>query len=390
LSTSDDGRGPAEQEKVQSIGIQRYHYRYMDVVALGARLVLSLVFVVAAAGKLANLNRTRRTLVDFRVPRRLVRPVAWLLPLGELSVAAALLVGLAARWGAIAAATLLLLFIAGIVAAMSRGEAPDCNCFGQIGSAPAGWKTLVRNTALGAIALLVIVRGPGTDPGPWLTRSIHGEILIVVLGISTVALAAAVVGLWRERRTLLIDLANANRTLASFGPGLPVGAVAPAFALPTASGETMSLDSLRERGRPVALVFASPSCRSCRYMLSDIARWQRTLSDSLTICVIANASAEGARAMADEFDLSDVMYQGDQNAVFRAYRATATPSVVIVSPEGRIATRIRSSQGVVENTIRSAIHTVASSAATNGHSASGGDELDSARLVVGQWAGGRA
>jgi uncharacterized membrane protein YphA (DoxX/SURF4 family)/peroxiredoxin len=360
----------------------------MDVLALGVRLVLSLVFVVAAAGKLVNLNRTRRTLIDFRVPRRLVRPAAWLLPLAELSVAFALLVGPAARFGAIAAAGLLLLFMAGIVAAMSRGEAPDCNCFGQIGSAPAGRKTLVRNTALVAIALLVIVHGPGTDPGSWLTTPTRGEILLIVLGISTVALAAAVVGLWHERRTLLVDLASANRTLASYGAGLPVGAVAPSFTLPTTSGESLSLDSLRERGRPVALVFASPTCRSCTYMLSDIARWQRTLPERLTIAVVANASGEGARAMADEFGLSDVMYQGDQNEVFRAYRGSATPSVVIVSPEGQIATRIRSSQGVVENTIRTAVQTAAPSDATNGHSANGGHELDSARIAVGHWSGG--
>lgn len=377
------------RESCSRIRVQRYHYRYMDVVALGVRLILALVFVVAAAGKLVDLNRTRRTLIDFRVPRRLIRPAAWLLPLTELSVAVALLVQPAAGWAAIGGTFLLVLFMGGIVAAMARGEAPDCNCFGQIGSAPAGRETLLRNTALVALALVVILHGPGTDPGSWLTSATQGQVFIIVLGVATVALTAAVAALWRERRTLLGLLANANRTLAAYGPGLPVGAVAPNFALPTTNGGTLSLDGLRERGRPVALVFASPSCRSCRYMLSDISRWQRTLPEKLTIAVIANAFAEGARSMAEEFGLSDVMYQGDQDEVFRAYRATATPSVVIVSPEGRISTRIRSSQGVVENTIRTAVQTIESADRTNGHSVNGGSELDSTRLVVSQWSDGQ-
>ena len=359
----------------------------MDAVALGARVFLALVFAIAAAGKFVNLDRTRLTLRDFKVPPKLLPLAALLLPLAELSVAVVLLLGPVARVGASAAVVLLLVFMLGVGAAMSRGEAPACNCFGQIGSAPAGRGTLIRNAVLAAIAVLVVVHGPGNNPGSWLSARTHSEILAVVLGLSAVVLAAAMVDLWSERRTLRMDLARANLSLAAFPPGLPVGAAAPAFVLPTTTGESGSLDDLRERGRPVALVFASPSCRSCRYMLSDIARWQQTLPDRLTIAVVANASADEARAMAEEFGLSDVMYQGGQAEVFRAYRGSATPSVVIVTPDGRIATRIRSSQGVVENTIRSAVQTVVTSETANGDAANGAGDLDSSQLIVSRWSG---
>jgi hypothetical protein len=92
--------------------------------------------------------------------------------------------------------------------------------------------------------------------------------------------------------------------------------------------------------------------------------------------------------MAEEFGLVDVMYQGDQPLVFRAYRGSATPSVVIVGPDGRIATRIRSSQGVVENTIRTAVQNASAPRAENGHS-NGSSDLGSAHLVVSQWSGGQ-
>jgi len=355
----------------------------MDAVALGARLLLALVFSVAAAGKLANMTRTRKTLSDFRVPYRLVRPSAWLLPLVELSVAVALLVGPAARAGAIAATVLLILFMAGVAAAMSRGETPDCNCFGQIGSAPAGRGTLIRNTLLAAIALVVLAHGPGANPGSWVSERSHAEVLVMVLGLGTAALSVATAQLWGERRSLLADLARANRSLAAFPPGLPIGAPAPDFTLPTTAGSTTSLRELLERNRPVALVWVSPSCRPCRYMLPDIARWQRTLPDRLTIALIAHASAGEARHMVEEFGLRDVLYQPGEPGVFRAYRGSATPSVVLITPEGRIASRIRSSQGVVESMIRTALHG-AGEPDTAEHA---GDlhDLDPRSLVVSQW-----
>jgi peroxiredoxin len=278
--------------------------------------------------------------------------------------------------------------MAGVAAAMSRGEAPDCNCFGQIGSAPAGRGTLIRNTLLTAVAVFVVIQGPGTNPGSWLSTRRHSEVAVLVLGIPFVVLATGLANLWVERRKLTADLARSNATLAAFPPGLPVGAPAPGFALPTVTGTVMSLDDLRARGRPVALVFASPSCRSCQFMLADIARWQQGLSDRLTIAMIATASPDEARAMAKEFDLTNVLIQDDDAQVFHAYRAMGTPSVVIVSPDGVIATRLRASQGSVEATIRTALQTaVPTPESAIDHSTNGAGELDSPGLVVSQWSG---
>src|SRR5436190_15919143 len=106
----------------------------MASIALGARVLLALVFATAAAGKFADQSGTRRALADFRVSNRLLKPFGILLPLAELATAVALLFQPTARWGALSAVILLSLFIAGIARAMARGEAPDCHCFGQISS----------------------------------------------------------------------------------------------------------------------------------------------------------------------------------------------------------------------------------------------------------------
>src|SRR5437588_2733952 len=131
----------------------------MDVVLLFARLLLAVVFVVAGLAKLADRAGSQQALLGFSVPARLVAPLSVLLPLAELAVAVALIPTASAWWGALGALALLLLFVAAIGYSLAHGRTPDCHCFGQLHSAPAGWATLVRNLILAAIAGFVV--GPG-------------------------------------------------------------------------------------------------------------------------------------------------------------------------------------------------------------------------------------
>ncbi len=136
----------------------------MDLALLIARLLLAGVFAVAGIAKLLDREGSRKALVGFGVPGRIAPPLAILLPLAELAVALALLPLATAFWGAIGALVLLGLFVVGIAASMARGEAPDCHCFGQIHSEPAGWSTLIRNSILALSAAFVVFAG-GVEPG---------------------------------------------------------------------------------------------------------------------------------------------------------------------------------------------------------------------------------
>lgn len=326
----------------------------MGVVAFGGRALLFLVFVVAAVGKLADRAGARRALVDFRVPRPLVGATSWLLPAAELSVAVLLLVQSLGRAAAFAAAGLLALFMVGVAAAMARGEAPDCNCFGQIGSAPAGKGTLIRNGALTAVAIFVGIYGPGVDPGSWLSPHGNAEIAVLVLFVGLASLGAVVLSLVTERGELRRDLDDANAALALFPAGLPIGADAPGFELPTPDGSVVSLGELVDRGRPVAIVFVSPTCRPCHHMFPDISRWQQSLADRLTITLVVHGRPPQVADLSAKFNLSNTL--SDPKAdVFRAYRGQGTPSMVIVTPDGKVAIRIRSSHGAVEAAIRRAL-----------------------------------
>ena len=72
----------------------------MVAVLIISRLLLAIVFAVAGIAKLSDLGGTRKTLADFGVPEFLARGAALLLPLFELSCAAALIPSISAWWGA--------------------------------------------------------------------------------------------------------------------------------------------------------------------------------------------------------------------------------------------------------------------------------------------------
>ena len=329
----------------------------MSGIALVARLGLAVVFGVAAAGKLLDQAGARRALADFGVPERARAPGALLLPLAEIAVAVALVPRASARWGAVAALCLLVVFMAAIAWVMRRGETPDCGCFGTRASAPVGRGTLVRNALLAAPAVLVVAYGPGGGGGidGWVSARSTAELVAVGAGVCTVVLAVALARLWPENRRLRRDLERAHTALAPFQPGLPVGAPAPKFSVRAADGARTDLDALLGRGLPVALVFVTPGCSPCAAMFPDLTRWQQTLAERITIALLSTGTVGENRALAERYGLADVLVQ-DDGEVLETYRVPATPSVVIVAPDARIGSRTHSAQPLIEATIRDALH----------------------------------
>ena len=142
---------------------------------------------------------------------------------------------------------MLLLFIVGISYNLARGRPPECHCFGQLHSAPAGWPTLVRNALLAAIAGLIVWQGPEQPSAGivhWLSTvtasqvvSLAGGLLLLVLLIGEGWL---LLNLLRQNGRLLrriealeaqLGRADAGSLITQPPMGLPVGAPAPAFQL---------------------------------------------------------------------------------------------------------------------------------------------------------------
>jgi len=145
----------------------------MSLLLLLLRLFLAGIFAVAGAAKLADLAGSQKAMRDFGVPSKLADVFGMLLPLAELAVAVALVVPLTVWWGGVAALALLLIFVVGIGYNLAQGRTPDCHCFGQLHSAPAGWSTLIRNLVLAGLAGLVVGFGKSVT-GPGVMESFNG------------------------------------------------------------------------------------------------------------------------------------------------------------------------------------------------------------------------
>jgi thiol-disulfide isomerase/thioredoxin len=323
----------------------------VDALLLSVRCLLAVVFIVAAIGKLLDLEGSRRALVEFGMPSRAARVGGVLLPVAELAVAVAMLLVPTARWGAAGAFLLLLAFSAGIARAMSRGEAPDCHCFGQIHSEPAGSSALVRNAVLSAASAFVVLTGPGPSLDSAL-GTLHGaQIALVATSALAAVLAVAVAQLWADRRRLRAEL-NAAQA-AELPPGLPRGTSAPAFELAAVRGTAGSLAGLSEQAGPTVLVFLSTGCGPCQTLLPSLAHWQDALSGSVTVAAIFEGARDEVGRVSAEHELSPVLAQKEQET-FELYALRATPSAVLIGADGTIAGAPAEGVTAIEALVRTA------------------------------------
>ena len=123
--------------------------------ATAARVVVGGVFVVAGALKIPDPAAAVRAVRAYRLlPVVLVAPVAFGLPVIEIAVGLALLLGVFVRTAAIASAVLLIVFLVGVGSAWARGLQIDCGCFGNGGQVAAG-ETAYPAEVLRDLALLV-------------------------------------------------------------------------------------------------------------------------------------------------------------------------------------------------------------------------------------------
>jgi uncharacterized membrane protein YphA (DoxX/SURF4 family)/thiol-disulfide isomerase/thioredoxin len=344
---------------------------HVDTFVLALQVLLAVVFATAGVGKLLDRAGSRTALTAFGVPDAAVPVTSYVLPAAELATAIALVFHATARWGALAALVLLMGFTFGIARALSRGEAPDCHCFGQIHSAPAGRGTLARNAVLAVLAAVVVVHGPGTSLDAWVEARTAAELAAVAIGIVTAVLATVCVRLWLDKRELSRELDREREVTALFPPGLPLGAEAPPFTLEDTQGHAISLHALLEPGRPLALVFISPGCGPCEALLPDLARWQATLAERLTIGLVSTGDVLD-NYEAQRLGLTNVFLQ-DGDEIMKAYRVESTPSAVMVSSDGRVASSVTLGGAAIEPLIRVTLRhqpspAGAGPAATNGAS----------------------
>ena len=351
-----------------------------QTILLADKLLLATVFFVSGAGKLADRENQANFLLDFGVPRGLSGSAGILLVFLEFFAAVALLAGGLLGWyGAITAFLLLLVFIVAISAVLLRGGKADCRCFGQLHSAPVGWRTLVRNGLLAACAAWLIVGGrAGASPSvlQWILSlgSRDRRAAIVIVSAAALfffrSLARYQTGSSplesvpvrhadhpKEPATDDLGLGVAEQVPAESphpkGVGLPQGTPAPEFELPDVTGVRHSLRSILANGTPLVLLFTNPHCESCHALLHSIANRTQREKEQLPVVLISGGTAEENLAKLNGFGLTPILLE--QNfEISGAYDCTVVPSAVLIGASGLI----QSGLAVGKEAIQQLINTV--------------------------------
>lgn len=328
----------------------------MDTVLIGARLGLAAIFLVAAVAKLADMPGSRAALEGFKVPSSLVPVASLALPAVEIASAALLVIAPTAQVGAALAVLLLLVFVGGITAALRRGSAPDCHCFGQLHSKPAGTETIARNGVLAAVGFFVLVAGPGPGLSSWFSASSGEVVALAGTSLLAVVLAYACVSLWRENRRL-----TGRGAQPAYPVPLETGQVAPRFDAIDVAGVKVASGDLLDGAQRSVLVFTSANCGPCVGLLPELARWRQMLVGRLTIYVLASGDEGENRRLSEEHGMP-VLLDRDGIAA-SAFGIQGTPSAFAIDETGRVVAPVAIGAPSIEGLIRVALKRPA---ATNG------------------------
>ena len=135
----------------------------LDAVGLLARLVTGGVWIAAGLVKLPDPAASVRAVRAYQLlPESVVPTVGHLLPVVEIVVGAALVVGLLTRAVAVVSLAMFVAFIIGIASVWARGLSIECGCFGGGGyakdaSSAYPWE-IARDVGLGLLSLWLAVR----------------------------------------------------------------------------------------------------------------------------------------------------------------------------------------------------------------------------------------
>lgn len=339
----------------------------VDIIVVALQLGLAAILTIAGVGKMMDLPGSRKAVRNFGVPRRYADPLGTALPFGELLLAALLLFGVTARLAALGALLVFVVFIAGIAWNLRHGRQPDCHCFGELHSSPAGWHTVVRNTAFALMAAIVVVAGAR---GPLVTVAELSTIGQVGLWLTVLILAVGAAQVWFLNRiraqqellrgeidalqvaSLFSDLGSRSTAVSPVAPARedPVGEPALELDLPTLDGGRLTLDELRASNTPVLLLFTTPDCVFCSAMYPEVQEWTRRFGRDLTVAVIGRGDIEANREKLAGFDLPFVAVDKSGDTA-TTWDAVATPTGIIVQPNGTIVDEVARGRPAIQKLV---------------------------------------
>lgn len=293
------------------------------------RVGLALVFGLAAAGKARDLRSSSTAARQLGLPEQWASIVGPALPFVEALLALGLLVHATARVAALGSLAMLAAFTVVLAVNLAAGRRPSCNCFGAASDRPIGPWSIARNVGLLAAAALVAAVPGDQGVAGYLALRMRAledvRLAVAVLGLACAAEAVALFHLWRRPPTGL--------PAVSVPEGLPIGAHGPEFELRDLDGERHRLVDVTDRGLPTLLVFIDPKCEACSGLLPELADWQASFHEVLSILTISTGSAAANRQKLGDYAVAPVLLQRGEE-VADAYRVSGTPGGALLDGHG--------------------------------------------------------
>ncbi len=120
------------------------------------RFFVGTIFLLSSAAKWRQRDKLIKLVDDYAIlPPRSVAPVAQLLPVAELALAAGLLTNVIPVVPASIACVFALAFAIAAFITLRRGRSIDCGCFGVSSTEKVTWETVIRGLCLAAMAAVV-------------------------------------------------------------------------------------------------------------------------------------------------------------------------------------------------------------------------------------------
>jgi len=314
--------------------------------------MLAGLFATAGLAKLADLQGAEKAARGFGVSGPLSKFGPVVLSLAEIVLAATLLFPSVSWYGAIGAASLLIVFIAMMAYQWSRGNAPDCHCFGQLHSEPVGLKSIIRNLLF--LGLAAFVWSGGRARQGLQMNQLTVEIMPTILGTLAVLMLGGallylrkIIALQEEFRRRLDVLEVVAREGAPVDhehfsdphDGLPIGSPLPEFQLRSLDGTPVSSRELVRDDKGVLFFFVSPACEPCQILMPEFRNWSDDLKDRISTVFVSSGDEKENRKKFAELGDSTVLLDDDRSFAIAA-GGRWTPTALYVDANGRIASHV--------------------------------------------------
>lgn len=162
------------------------------------RLFISAILLSSAIGKIKQLRNFSNVVAEYKLlPKRIVRPFAYILPFVEGGIGLFLFVGWYTQVAAGLVILLMLIFTMAIIVNLARGRRDlDCGCSGEFHRDKIGGKVVIRDILLILFSLQLVLWGGGFMAFDNLSRVMQQFIFEIIFARTLLPLILISIGLY--------------------------------------------------------------------------------------------------------------------------------------------------------------------------------------------------